>query len=297
MRRGFVVGGGICLVLLVWACDSAGRSVAETRNENAPYRSDRFNLVREAPAFDGLAKTDGPDEQRDALAMPGARDVLPNLIIRNGTASIQVDSLDRAIALVGALARRVGGFVAGSAIQAGQGQQHSASIEIQLPAERFDEAVDGLRPLGKLESVTESSQDVGEEYVDVNARMTNARRLEARLIDLVAHRTGKLGDVLDIEQQLARVREEIERYEGRLRYLRTRAAVSTLTLTVHEPFPVVDHGAPNVVAEAARQAWRNFIALVALVIQSLGVIIPLGAAATAAWWGVKRVRKLKPATT
>src|SRR5207247_4421638 len=97
----------------------------------------RVNRGREARACDALAKTDGSDEQRDALAMPGARDVLPNLIIRNGTASIQVDSLDRAIALVGALARRVGGFVAGSAIQAGQGQQHSASIEIQLPAGRF----------------------------------------------------------------------------------------------------------------------------------------------------------------
>jgi hypothetical protein len=163
-----------------------------------------------------------------------------------------------------------------------------------MPADRFDDAVDGLRPLGKVEAVNVSAEDVGEEYVDVEARMTNARRLEARLIDLLARRTGKLADVLQVEHEVARVREEIERYEGRLRYLRSRAAVSTLTLTVHEPIPVVNTGAPRVVAEALRQAWRNFIALVAMVIQSLGVILPLGVVAGAGWWIVRRARKPAP---
>lgn len=177
------------------------------------------------------------------LMLPGATDVLPNLVIRTGTASIEVDSLERAIALARALAHRVGGFVAGSAAQTGKGQLHSASLEIRMPADRFDDAVDGLRPLGKVEAVNVSAQDVGEEYVDVEARMTNARRLEARLI---------------------------------------------------EPIPVVNTGAPRVVAEAVRQAWRNFIALVAMVIQSLGVILPLGVVAGAGWWVVRRARKPAP---
>jgi len=83
-----------------------------------------------------------------------------------------------------------------------------------VPAGRFDEVVAGLRPMGRLESVNVNAQDVGEEYVDVTARIDNARRLEQRLIGLLATRTGKLKDVLDVEQTLARVREEIERYEG-----------------------------------------------------------------------------------
>ena len=228
------------------------------------------------------------------LQLPGATDVLPNLIIRSGTASIQVDSLDQAMTLVQALARRVGGFVAGSARRAGQGQLHSASLEIRMPAERFDEAVEGLRPLGKVESVDISAQDVGEEYIDVNARMVNARRLETRLIELLARRTGKLGDVLAVEHELARVREEIERYEGRLRYLRSRAAVSTLTLNVHEPIPVVDQGSRGVVAEAARQAWRNLIDLVAFVIASLGVVIPLTVVASVGWLIARRFRRPPP---
>jgi hypothetical protein len=170
----------------------------------------------------------------------------------------------------------------------------AATLEIRMPADRFEDAVDGLRPIGKVESVNVSAQDVGEEYVDVEARMANDHRLEARLIELVAQRTGKLSDVLAVEQELARVREEIERYEGRLRYLQSRAAVSTLTLSIHLPIPVVDEGSPGVMGEAVRDAWRNFIAVVAFLIQALGVIIPLGVLATAGWLVLRRFRRPPP---
>ena len=283
------------LALFSGAC-SEGSQPGAPMNDGRPAG---YAMVADAPSLaqtnvgieGGIATGADQSQPGAGLALPGVRDVLPNMIIRSGTASIEVDSLDRAIVLVRALARRVGGFVAGSATRAGRGQLHSASLEIRMPAERFDEAVEGLRPLGKVESVNISAEDVGEEYVDVGARMTNARHLEARLIELVARRTGKLADVLNVERELARVREEIERYEGRLRYLRSRAAVSTLTLTVHEPIPVVDNRSPGVVADAVRQAWRNFIALLAVTIQSLGVILPLGLVAAAGWWIVRRARK------
>lgn len=277
------------------ACDYASRKAPTSERRVAQAYSTDVATGSRGMLADAAAASDATESPAaTGLQLPGATDVLPNLMIRTGTASIQVDSLDRAIALVRALARRVGGFVAGSSTLAGQGQLHSASLEIRLPAERFDEAVEGLRPLGKVESVNISAQDVGEEYIDVNARMVNARRLEARLIELLGRRTGKLGDVLDVEHELARVREEIERYEGRLRYLRSRAAVSTLTLSVHEPIPVVDQGSPGIMAEAARQAWRNLIALVAFAIQSLGVAVPLTLVAGAGWLLARRFRRPPP---
>jgi len=141
----------------------------------------------------------------------------------------------------------------------------------------------GLRGFGTVEAVDVTVSDVGEEYVDVAARVATARQLERRLIDLLATRTGKLADVLQVENELARVRGEIERYEGRLRYLRERSVVSTLAITVHESIPVIaNHPGSNPITEATKQAWRNFVALLATVIASLGVLIPLGAIATAA---------------
>ena len=218
-------------------------------------------------------------------------DVTPAMIIRAGQANIEVDSLEPAVTLVRKLAHQLGGYVANTAMQTGRGQLRSATLEVKIPAARFDEALGGLAPIGKLESVNVSAADVGEEFTDATARMANARRLENRLIELIATRTGKLKDVLDVEQELARVREEIERYEGRLRYLRAHAALSTLTICVHEPVPVVGHPGSSVVAEAFKQAWRNFVDLVAWCIRSLGVVVPLGAVATLGWLAVRRWRK------
>src|SRR5213083_3137920 len=214
-----------------------------------------------------------------------------SMVIRTGQTSIEVDSLERALAQVRLLAGRIGGYVANTTMQTGRGQLRSATLEVKIPADRFDDGLGGLSALGKLESVNVNAEDVGEEFTDVTARMGNARRLEVRLIELIATRTGKLKDVLDVEQELARVREEIERYEGRLRYLRAHAALSTLTICVHEPVPVVGHPGSSVVAEALKQAWRNFVDLVAWCIRALGVVVPLGAVATLGWLAVRRWRK------
>ena len=206
------------------------------------------------------------------------------MLIRTGTASIEIDSLDNAIAQVRTLASRVNGYIATTTVQGGRDQLRTASLEIKIPSLRFDDALAALSPIGKVESVNVSAEDVGEEFVDITARVENARRLEGRIIDLLANRTGRLQDVLSVEHELARVREEIERYEGRLRYLRTRASVSTLVITVHERAPViVPVAGDGPILIAFREAWRSFVALLASVIASLGVVLPLGAVAFACW--------------
>jgi Domain of unknown function (DUF4349) len=169
-------------------------------------------------------------------------------------------------------------------MQTGSDQLRSATVEIKVPAARWGQLVAGLKPIGTLESENENAEDVGEEFVDVQARVSNAKRLEARLIDLLANRTGKLSDALQVERELARVREEIERYEGRIRYLRTQAAVSTMTVTIHEPAPVLgSHPGDNPIAQAFRDAWRIFVGVIAFLISSLGILIPLGILALLIW--------------
>jgi hypothetical protein len=217
--------------------------------------------------------------------------VTTSMIIRTGQAWIDVDSLDAAIAAVHAMATRVGGFIANTTIQSGEGQQHAATLEIKIPSANYDLAMSGLTGIGKLRSSTTTAEDVGEEYVDVNARMANSRRLEERLVTLLANRTGKLDDVLAVERELARVREEIERYEGRLRYLRTRTAMSTLSVTVSEPGPVVGQPGSNILVNAALEAWRNFVNMVAGLIAASGVVLPLLAVFGVGVWVWRRKRQ------
>jgi hypothetical protein len=218
--------------------------------------------------------------------LPGtAQSAVPTMVIRTGDARVEVDSLEIALARLHALATQLGGFIGNTSMQVGEREVRQATVELKMPAERFEAARAGLSGIGKVEYVNVQAQDVGEEYVDVTARMENARRLEQRLVSLLATRTGRLEEVLSVERELNRIRETIERYEGRLRYLRTRAAVSTLMITIHEKEPLVGQlGSSNRIVEAFREAWRNFVGFVAMFIEALGVLIPLGIIAGVAYW-------------
>lgn len=241
---------------------------------------------KNAPTASGSA-----DSTATGAAITDSAPKPPSMIIRNGSASVQVDSLERAVAAVQQLATAYGGFVGNTSLSAGEYQVRSATLELKIPVARFDAALNGLAPIGKVESVSTTAEDVGEEFVDVTARAANAKRLEDRLVDLLATRTGKLEDVLAVERELARVREEIERYEGRLRFLKTRVAMSTLTITVHERAPLVSATpGQNVILEAFKNAWRNFVGFVAGGISLLGIIIPLGALVVAAFFVWRRLR-------
>jgi len=281
------------------ACgDRAARMAADSSASAAYLYRQRPSEAAPVPRMIGYDAAGRPAAASlSEVVVTGVADALPmptetNMVIRTATASVKVDSLEPAVAAVRDLAARVGGFVANTDVQTGEGQLRRATIEVKVPATRFDKALAGLKPIGKLESANVETEDVGEEYVDVTARMDNAHRLERRLIDLLATRTGKLKDVLDVEQSLARVREEIERYEGRLRYLQAHTTMSTLTVYVHEPLPVVGTAGTSVMGEAFRQAWRNFVTFLAVFVQALGIIVPVGVLAAAAWFGVQRWRRV-----
>ena len=251
--KGFVVG----------AADSASFSARPARTSDA---------------ISAKASGAEDEEEPESEGPIAAEEVTPgSLLVRTGEASLQVDSLEIGIARVREVARRINAVIANTSMEGGKDQTRAASLELRIPSARFDEAVNGLSPIGKVESLSVTVQDVGEEYVDVAARVANARRLEQRLVELLAHRTGKLADVLSVERELARVREQIERYEGRLRYLRNGASVSTLSVSIHEPYPIVaDRPGTHPMRDAFVQAWRNVIGVTAGIISALGVVIPLG---------------------
>jgi len=238
------------------------------------------------------------DDVQQASARPSFQPgpSLPSqMVIRTGRVSIEVDSLDRAIRVLGDLAADVGGYLANTAIRTGQSNTKSATLEIKVPADRYQGALDRLASVGKVISSETNAQDVGEEYVDVTARVTNARRLEDRLLNLLATRTGKLDDVLSVERELARVREEIERFEGRLRFLKSQVAMSTLTVTVYEPGPIVGNPGSNVLLEAVKESWRNFVSVVATGIAAAGGLLPVAGLAGLGWLVVRRWRRRRSA--
>src|SRR5437588_12268964 len=93
----------------------------------------------------------------EAVLFPRAS-VAASMVIRTGQASIEVDSLEAAVSRVRLLAGRIGGYIANTTMQTGRGQLRSASLEVKVPAERFDEALAGLAPVGKPGSVNRNAR-------------------------------------------------------------------------------------------------------------------------------------------
>ena len=248
----------------------------------------RVAVAKPAPPG-SRTETEGVDVSSgsDPLDVPTAFEAA--MIIRTGTAVIKVDSLEPSVVRLRMLAQSLGGYIGNTSMQTGKDQLRAATVEIKVPAARWGQLMSGLKPIGTLESQDENAEDVSEEFVDVQARVANSRRLEERLISLLANRTGKLSDVLSVERELARVREEIDRFEGRIRYLKSRTAVSTMTVTLHEPPPVLgSQPGQNPIADAFRNAWQIFVGLIAFLISSLGVIVPLGIIAWLLWRFARR---------
>lgn len=248
---------------------------------------------------DGLATAEFDATRADAQEvaplpqiLAGGADTARTMIIRTGEAHVEVDSLEAAVAQVERTAQAMGGWIAHSSLQLGEGQWRAARLEVKIPAERWQDLVTGLEGVGELRQLTTGTEDVGEQFVDLTAQLSNARRLEERYLELLENRTGTLEDLLAVERELARVRERIERFEGRLRYLSQRVAVSTMVVHLEEESALLA-GTPGSepIREAFRAAWRNFLGLVTGAIALLGVILPLALLVALAWWGWRVVRR------
>lgn len=210
-------------------------------------------------------------------AFEGAARSGETMLIQQGRATIEVDALEESMGRVRTLADELEGTVGNIQILAGEARWRQAIMEIRLPARRFDELIERLRSLGKIETLDLTTQDVTEEYTDLESRLANTKRLEDRLLRLLENRTAKLEEVLQVERELARIRSEIERYEGRIRFLRSRIDTSRITVTLKEPIPITPRPSPNqnIIAKAFEDAWRNFVTTIARMVAWLGIALPV----------------------
>jgi hypothetical protein len=143
------------------------------------------------------------------------------LLIYTAQITIAVFEVNNSLGQVDALARELGGFLA---------RRDDAAITIRVPASRFDEAVKRIEKIGDMLHRNVVAEDVTEEFRDLDIRLRSARAVQERLTQLLA-KAVKVEDSVLIERELDRVTGEIERIEGRLKYLKDRAAYSTITVT------------------------------------------------------------------
>ncbi len=155
-------------------------------------------------------------------------------IIYEGQVELVVEDFAGVPELVVDLVKKYDAYVAASNLHGASGDNRRATWTIRVPVERYEEFVGAAKGLGEVKSVGTTSRDVSEEYYDVEARIRNKTKEESRLLTLLEERPGELKDVIAIERELSRVREELERMQGRMRVLADLTSLTTVQLSIEE---------------------------------------------------------------
>lgn len=155
-------------------------------------------------------------------------------IIYRAKVELAVEDFTPVQAKVAEAVKMFDGYIADSSLTGSAGSIRRGTWKIRIPVQRFDEFVAAAKGFGELINASTTSEDVSEEYFDVEARIRNKTKEEERLLKLLDDRTGKLADVLEVERELSRVREETERMQGRMRVLADQTTLTTVELVVTE---------------------------------------------------------------
>lgn len=197
-------------------------------------------------------------------------------IIYTAQIELRVERLLDGTAKFETLVAQSNGYVSSSKLKNEQGNLSSAFWKIRIPSDRYRAFLRDLAQLGQVVQQNSSSQEVTEEFIDLEARIKNLQRQETRL-ETRLERVGNSDEILRLEQEITRVRTDIERLQGRQRFLTDQTAMSTVDVTISE---TKTFQAPVTVAEPTfgdrtNAAWntsRSLLTEAALRVTS-GVII------------------------
>jgi Domain of unknown function (DUF4349) len=178
--------------------------------------------------------TPSAGEQGEKSKAPAGAPAVPRKIIYDARVDLVVDSLSTTEQAVLDLIKEYNGFLAESDQASVTSNQRRATWRVRVPADHFNTFLAAVCRLGEVKQNHLGSQDVTEEYFDVEARIRNKQEEEKRLLKHLSDSTGKLEDILAVERELSRVRGEVEQMQGRLRFLANRTELSTITIDATE---------------------------------------------------------------
>jgi hypothetical protein len=266
----------ILALLALPACggaDSGNQQVASQRPASGQRgMSANTSAAQQAPAstvaqVSATGETVALDQATSARM---AAEAINRKIIRNGELALETQAPIEAQQRITSIAEAHGGFVvtsdfrqnpSGSESRPGQ----TLTVVARVPATQFSSALEQIRAVGERviqEKVT--GQDVTEEYLDLEARIRTQKALEAQFLEIMKQ-ARKVEEALNVQRELASVRTDIERLEGRHRFLDNQASLSTITVTLATPAPIVTATTAGF-GDSVKQAFGNSVDVAAAII-------------------------------
>jgi hypothetical protein len=169
------------------------------------------------------------------------------MIARTFSLSIIAKDFSASRALLDVILARHHGYAASLAVSTEQNSARSLQASLRIPAAELNAAIIELKSLGRVQNETQNGEEVTQQHADLVARLKNSHETEARLQDILRNRTGKISDILAVEQEIARVRGEIEQMEAEQKSLEHRVDFATIDLKLSEEYKAhLDSPSPSV---------------------------------------------------
>jgi len=267
---GAVSAAAVALLLLVVGVQNSRKESNATALSYRKATESKRSMAPGPPPAHGNASQMAAELYRERAQMSESLEVNPEanvaaqpalalpmngpMIARTASVSVIVKDFGPVEATVKAIALRHNGYIASLNTASPQDSARTLSATLQIPSAQLESAVAELKQLGRVEQETQSGEEVTKEFTDRAARLKNARATEQRLLDVLREHTGKVKDILEAEQEIARVRGEIEQMEADQRALQTRIDFATVQLSVQEEYKASLQSAPPSTARRLRNA-------------------------------------------
>lgn len=248
----------ISLAILASGC---GRMENSSGDRQSMQTRDAFSAVTAAtaPAEDAEEGPAGRLSSSTKTA-PAASGVDRKLVFR-AEIDLAVEDFNGFARRLDELLQEFEAYVAHSSLAGLPDAPRRGEWRIRVPVAQFKGLRQAIEGVGEVHRIQTSSEDVSEEFFDVEARIRNAQHEEARLVALLEDRAATLEAVLSVEREIARVRGEIERMQGRLRVLGSLSALSTIELRVDELRGYLPEQSPSFAVRLERSFGGSLAAL------------------------------------
>jgi hypothetical protein len=224
-----------------------------------------------------------------------AAEAVPRKIIYTAQADLVVEDLDEAEQQLMRFVKEQGGYVARSEVQGSPGWPRTGSWTVRVPVDHFNAFTAAVAALGELRHGKTDSDDITDRYYDLGARIKNKRQEEEQLLEHLKKSTGSLKDILAVEENLSRVRGEIEQMQGQLQRWDKETALATVTVVLHDRKGYVPPTSPAFGTSIGRTFTASLDALgefFRLVILAVVAVTPwalvLGVVAVPVWLARRR---------
>jgi hypothetical protein len=262
-RVALLAAAALAATLVLTGCgagDSGARGTADS--------------AAEAPANGGAQGKDAAVGAPEA-AGAGAPDlrVDQRAIIYTGTMRVQVNDVDAAARETAAVATRAGGFIGGDQRRSADADA-VAELELRVPAAKFTGVVDEIAKLGRQQSREINTQDVTEETVDLDARITSQRARVDSARRLLARATS-INDLVSLENELGRREADLASLEAKKRRLADLTALSTITVSLVGPAAkATEEKAETGFLVGLKGGWKAFVISMTVLLTVLGALLP-----------------------